>query len=257
MAAGYAAGCLAAAVTLALGYLLRDVAVLGAGKAFGALGVAEVLLVIGFTFLIALITAAPFAVGFMVVGASLGLRRPLAYALFGALTGLVVEALALALNFSRTAPGESNLALVGVAALAGLVGGLLYWAVAAREAALPASLVPPAYPSDPPLYPAEPAPDWHESAPPPYPHDDVGAPSPADAGLPPPLPPAAPPLPPAVPPPVPAASHPLAPAAPPPIPAASPPLAPGEVAAPRPPGATPASETAWPVHAPVDPSRKA
>ena len=125
---GYAAGCLAAAFALPIGLLIHDAIVYGPGRALGSAGVSGVWIIAVFAFGIAVVLAAPAAVAFVLYTESRRVTSPLAHGLFGALTGLVVEAIAML--FAMANPTRSNLAALVLFAAIGALGGLVYWAVA-------------------------------------------------------------------------------------------------------------------------------
>lgn len=128
---GYVAACLAAAVALPVGQLLHDAVVKGPSRALGSAGISDIFVIAIFAFGIALVVAAPFAVAFAMLAEARRIERPPAFAVFGLVTGLVVEGFANL--FGMANPTRSDLAAYILFAVIGAIGGLVFWRVAVRR----------------------------------------------------------------------------------------------------------------------------
>lgn len=128
---GYLAGSAAAALAVPAALALHDLVTLGTDRMVRKASLADWLIIAGFSFAIVVVVAAPFAVAFILAAESGGVRHPLAHMAFGALTGLIVTALLVALGL--VAGGTLGLSGPIAFSAVGAIGGLVYWLVAGRS----------------------------------------------------------------------------------------------------------------------------
>ena len=128
---GYLAGSAAAALAIPVTLVLHDLVTVGLDKTLRKAAIADILVIAGFSFAIVVVVAAPFAFAFIIAAETGGVRHPLAHMAFGALTGLIVTALLVALGL--VAAGTLGLSGPIAFSCVGAIGGLVYWLVAGRR----------------------------------------------------------------------------------------------------------------------------
>ncbi|KPL53721.1 hypothetical protein [Prosthecomicrobium hirschii] len=128
---GYLAACLAAALILPLGQIAHDALVLGPSRALGSAGIAGIWVIALFAFAILVVVAAPFAVGLVLFGAARGELSALIQTLYGAFSGLLVQAVWATSGMGNAA--RSNLAAFLLFAVVGAVAGLVFARVGAPQ----------------------------------------------------------------------------------------------------------------------------
>lgn len=132
--AGYASGCLAAAIAFVAGLILHDFVVLGAATTLSEFGLADALRIVGFAFVIGFVIGAPVAIVLIGVTEVRGIRAAIVHAVFGAVTGLSVEIFAASIAGGI---GRVSVSTWLLFAAIGAIGGLAYRAVALLPARPP------------------------------------------------------------------------------------------------------------------------
>jgi hypothetical protein len=139
--AGYALGCLGAGVVRTFGLVAQEAWLRGFGRLIDDNGAGALVLVPVLTAAVSFLAASPFVAAFLMQAEARRARAVFAYVVAGVVIGPLTQGLVGALTGAGLHP---NFGLVGLAALAGAVGGWLYWIVAVRSAPPPpASAYPP------------------------------------------------------------------------------------------------------------------
>lgn len=123
---GYIGACFVSAWALPIGQLLIDAL---RGRRIAAV-MSDFGIVVGGLFIVILISAAPLATAAIIATENRRLRSPLVFLAAGAVIGLAIEAVAMVVAPGR--PGSGHWSQFIVVALAGAIGGLLYWILAVR-----------------------------------------------------------------------------------------------------------------------------
>ena len=129
--AAYALAVLAATIARTFGLVAQETVLRGFGAMIETNGVAALVVVPIFSAVVAFLAAAPFATAFLVFSESAGARALWLHLVAGAVVGPLAQAL---IGLFDASGNPAGLALYGLAAIAGLVGGWVYWTVAVRAA---------------------------------------------------------------------------------------------------------------------------
>lgn len=132
---GYVAGCLAAGLATPFGQIFHDIVMYGAPKALATVTLRDIAVIAVGYMAIALVSAAPFAVAFVMFLDRAGSRPAWLHAACGAATGMILAALSIAFGFSSEA--RSGIAAIVTFAFIGAIGGIAFWLVAGRTGAKP------------------------------------------------------------------------------------------------------------------------
>lgn len=127
----YGLAALVGAFVRTFGLMAQEIVVRGFGPLIETNGVGALLLVPLLSACVAFLAAAPFVTAFLVFAESAGARSRLLYIAAGAVIGPLAQAL---IGFFDTSDRPTSLALYALAALAGAIGGQVYWLVAVRAA---------------------------------------------------------------------------------------------------------------------------
>lgn len=124
---GYIGACFVSAWALPLGQILLDVLrgrrIPGAFADFG--------IVVGGLFIVILVSAAPLATAAIIATEGRRVRSPIVFIALGALVGIIVESVAMLSASGR--PGSGHWSQFIVVAIAGAIGGTIYFLLAVRN----------------------------------------------------------------------------------------------------------------------------
>jgi len=132
--AGYVIACLGASVVRTLGLILQEASTRGFDRLVADNGWNALALVPLATAIVVFLAASPFVTAFLVHAEGRRVRAAFAYVIAGVVIGPLTQGLA---GFLGGAGLNPKFGLVALAALAGAVGGWLYWVVAVRSAPPP------------------------------------------------------------------------------------------------------------------------
>lgn len=138
---GYVVACLGASVVRTFGLVVEESSTRGFARLVADNGWGALVLVPVATAAVVFLAAAPFVTAFLVHAEGRRVHGAFAYVIAGVVIGPLTQAFA---GFLGGAGLHPNFGLVGLAALAGAIGGWLYWVVALRSAPPPPAS---AYPS--------------------------------------------------------------------------------------------------------------
>lgn len=138
---GYVVACLGGSVARTFGLVVEESSTRGFGRMVADNGWGALALVPLATAAVVFLAASPFVTAFLIQAEARRARRASAYVIAGLVIGPLTQGLAGFLGGDGLNP---DFGLVGLAALAGAVGGWLYWIVAVRSAPPPPAS---AYPS--------------------------------------------------------------------------------------------------------------
>ncbi|MER2605900.1 MAG: hypothetical protein ABTQ29_08735 [Siculibacillus sp.] len=130
----YALAIAAAAIVRTLGLIVEESWLHGLASLIARNGVTSLILVPAATALIAFLAAAPFVTAFAVWAEGRGARSLPLHLVAGALIGVTTQ---IVVSLPYTASPPVGVGLILLAALAGGVGGWVYWTVAVRSAPPP------------------------------------------------------------------------------------------------------------------------